>query len=496
MTSLRGPSVTAAPPPLRRPTAPLIAAIAPVAPPPRAQGVVVLPLEARSDGAGDGMFADAMTDALITALAKAKTLRVISSTSSMRLRGSAEPLATIAAQLGVSHALEGSLVRAGDRVRIRARLVEASGDATTWAESYDRSCADVLALQDEVAAAIAHAIHAELAPAPEAKQVVPAAYDAYAEGRAALATRTPGALRLALAHFRDAVALDPSFAAGHAGLADAYALLASYEILPPALALPKALAAAERAVALDEGLAEAHAAVAFATLHHQRDFERAEWSYRFAIDLAPGSADARQWYAELLAARGRHDEALRSSQAAQSIDPLSPLRDAGRALVLYLGRRPEEAVEVADAALARAPRCIQLHPVLSWALGDLGRHARAVEVAEAGVALGTGFVGLDAALGYARARAGDEAGARVVLADLRARELVGHIPAFYRAAVAIGLDAREEALRELARAEEEGTGHLLFMGVDPAYDALRGEPAFQALERRVLGTSIRAGGAR
>jgi tetratricopeptide (TPR) repeat protein len=254
-----------------------------------------------------------MTEALITELARVGAWRITSRTSSMAYKGKALDLPSIARQLGVDGVIEGSVMHAGDRVKVTVQLLDARADRHLWAESFERSAADVLLLQSEIAGAVARQVSVELRAGPAAARhrVDPAAYDAYLRGRFFWNKRTREGFEKALAEFRRATTLDPEWAPGWAGLADTYGLMAisTYDLMPPAQAMPQARDAAKRALALDDGLAEAHTALAWVNYTYDWNFTVAEREFRRAVELDPNYATAHQWYSNYLCAMGRLAEA-------------------------------------------------------------------------------------------------------------------------------------------------------------------------------------------
>ncbi len=469
------------------------AARAPTALPSEAPSLVVLPLTNLAAAPTD-TFADAMTEALIMAIAKMKTVRVISRTSSLQYKARPASVPEIRRALGVTHVLEGSAAKSKDRVRVNVQLVDAQRDQPTWGESYERPYTEVLSLERELATAVAAAIDEELKPTitvtprPARAEssligppVVPTAYDEVLRGRMELLARTPASIKRAIEHFRRAIGFDPRSPLPHAGLADAYNLLSSYNLLPPTLANGRALEAAQNALDLDEKNAEAKTAAAFAVQYHQNDRVTAERLFQEAIALNPSYAQAHQWYAELLAAEGRFEEAEREAKEGRSLDPLSPLTDGTLSLVLYLSRRFQAAAEVAERAAARHATSFVLYPVWAWALTHLEQYDAAIDRLERARALSGGYSGMDAALAHTFALAGEHSRAEQIMAELRVRERSEYVPAFYFGMIHAALGDFDQAFVELFRARDEGTSHLVFAKVDANFDCLRADDRFLTL---------------
>jgi TolB-like protein/DNA-binding winged helix-turn-helix (wHTH) protein/Flp pilus assembly protein TadD len=307
------------------------------------RSLAVLPLDNLSGDASQDYFADGMTDELITDLAQISALRVISRTSVMVYKGARKPLSEIARELNVDAVVEGTVLRSGERVRITAQLIQAPADKHLWAESYEGDLHDTLALQKEVASAIAGQIRIELTPKEQAglknaKVVNPEAYEAYLKGRYFWNRRTADGLKRAVDYFDQAIQKDPNYAQAYAGLADSYDLLGDWEygVLAPNEAYPKAKAAAVKALELDNTLGEAHASLAFSLDVFDWDWGSAEREFRRAIALNPGYATAHHWYAWHLSEMGRNSEAIAEMRKAENLDPLSLIISADMAELLLV----------------------------------------------------------------------------------------------------------------------------------------------------------------
>jgi TolB-like protein/DNA-binding winged helix-turn-helix (wHTH) protein/Flp pilus assembly protein TadD len=332
--------------------------------PSRIRSLAVLPLANLTGDPAQEYFSDAMTDALITKLASLPALRVVSRQSVMRYKGSAKPLPEIARELGVEGVVEGSVARSGGRVRISAQLVHATTDRHLWAHSYERRLEDVLALQGELARAIAEAVRVtvgtkESRQLMSARVVKPDAYDAYLLGRHQWdqRTRTPEQLDRALAYFQAAIAADPDFAPAHAALALTHGPRQVYGYVPPGTGLAEQKAAALKALELEPGLAEARAALGGARTI-EWDWEGADAEFRRALELDPNSMVSHVWYGWHLQARGRLAEGADHTRRAFELDPLNIVASHGVARNLGEGGHDE-------AALAQWNRTLEVDPDLA-----------------------------------------------------------------------------------------------------------------------------------
>ncbi|HXP09948.1 MAG TPA: tetratricopeptide repeat protein, partial [Acidobacteriaceae bacterium] len=337
------------------------------------RSLAVLPLENLSGDASQKYFSDGMTDQLITDLAQISALRVISRTSTMVYEGARKPLPEIARELHVDAVVEGTVLRAGDQVRITAQLIDASTDKHLWSQSYQGELKDTLALQDRVARAIADQIQINLTPGEQAalksvKVVNPEAYESYLKGRFFWNKRTAEGLRVALAYFNQAIEEDPKYAQAYSGLADTYALLGDwqYAVMTPGQAYPKAKAAALKAVELDSSLGEAHNSLAFVLEGFDWDLKAGGKEFERAIELNPGYATAHHWYAWHLGLLGRYDEAIAEMKKAESLDPLSLIINADLAELLVIAHSYDESVQ-------QSHKTIEMDPNFAMAHNQLGQ---------------------------------------------------------------------------------------------------------------------------
>ena len=305
------------------------------------QSLAVLPLENLSRDPEQEYFADGLTEALITGLAKISALRVISRTSAMQYKGVRnKSVREIARELGVDGIVEGTLQRSGDRVCISAQLINASTDTHLWAERYERDLRDILALQSEVARAIAEEIQIKLTPRERAqlgqtRMVNPEAYEAYLKGRYYWNKRTPDAVKRGAEYFHLAIEKDPTYAAAYASLADGAAVTGFWGFVSPEEGFGRAKSTARKALEIDE-TAEAHAALGWALLHYDFDFSASEREFRRSIDLNPGYANGAQWYGMYLTVMRRAGQGMLEIKRALQLDPLSLIINTTFAWACYV----------------------------------------------------------------------------------------------------------------------------------------------------------------
>jgi tetratricopeptide (TPR) repeat protein len=433
-----------------------------------------------------------MTEALIADLAKIRALRVISRTSAMRFKGVRRPLPDIARELGVDAVVEGSVAVDEGRVRVTAQLIDARSDRHLWAETYERSLDETLALQAELASAIARQVESRLTPQQVARWSSPGrvdrtAQDAYLRGRYFWNQRTREGFAKARESFAAAIAADPGFALAHAGLADTYGLMSiqGYDLVPPQEAMSRARAEAERALELDDSLAEPHASLAWVYFNYDWDFAAAEREFRRAITLNPGYATAHQWYANLLCILGRFDEASVEIGRALELDPLSRVinNEAGWPLG-YLGRH-EEAI----AQYRRAIELDPLYPTPHLATGleyeDMGRYEDAIAEYRTFERLSGEGPTAAAYIAHAEAKRGRRDEAQRILRELEKSDKTGYVSPYEYALVYAGLGDREPMFEAFAKALDERSDFLLYLGVDAAWREYRSDPRFVALLERI-----------
>jgi len=459
-------------------------------PPLAVRSLAVLPLESLSADGSQDYFADGMTDELITDLGQIGALRVISRTSVMPYKGARKPLAQIARELNVDAIVEGTVFRSGNQVRITAQLIEAPEDKHLWSHDYEGDLRDTLALQNQVAHAIADQIRISLNPQEEAalksiKVVNPEAYVSYLKGRYFWNKRTADALKAAVAYFNQAIEEDPNYARAYSGLADTYALLGDwqYAVMAPKEALPKAKAAAIKALELDSTLGEAHNSLAFCLDGFDWDFESAEKEFRRAIELNPGYATAHHWYAWHLALVGRNTEAIVEMRNAQNLDPLSLIINADLAELLVIAHFYDESIQQSRKTIEMDPNFGLAHNQLAQAYLQKQNTKEAIAELQKAIRLSGDCPTCTANLARAYAAAGKRDETLRLLSDLKKRSNPTYSYASEIATVYAALGDKDQAMRWLENGYEErfNPGVLLRPGFDP----LRSDPRFQDLLRHI-----------
>jgi TolB-like protein/DNA-binding winged helix-turn-helix (wHTH) protein/Flp pilus assembly protein TadD len=454
------------------------------------RSVAVLPFESLSSDASQDYFADGMTDELISDLGQISALRVISRTSVMSYKRARKPLPQIARELNVDAVVEGTVLRSGNEVRITAQLIEASADKHLWSQSYEGELRNTLALQNDVARAIADQIRINLNPQEQAalkkvRVVNPEAFESYLKGRYFWNKRTAEGLNVALAYFTQAIGEDPTFAQAYSGLADTYALLGDwqYAVMAPKEALPRAKAAAIKALELDSALGEAHNSLAFCLDGFEWNFDSAGKEFRRAIELNPGYATAHHWYAWHLSLLGRYDEAIAEMRKAENLDPLSLIINADLAELLVLAHSYDESILQSRKAIEMDANFALSHNQLGQAYLQKQMYKPAIAELEKSVQLSGGSPICIANLARAYAESGKRSEAEKLLGDLKKRSHPNASLASEIAMIYAALGNRDEAINWLEKGYKErfNPGVLL----RPGFDSLRSDARFEELARRV-----------
>ena len=454
------------------------------------RSLAVLPLQNLSADPEQEYFVDGLTEELTTTLAQVGALKIISRTSSMRYKGTKKTLPEIGRELGVDAVIEGSVLRAGKRVRVTAQLIRAATDEHLWAQSYDRDLQDVLALQSGVAHLIAGEVAKLVSPRGAtglvADRVVdPAAHEDYLMGRFFWNTRTPEGLAKAIGYFQRSVGRDSTYAPAYSAIADYYNVLPFYTRISPREAFPKAKAAALRALALDESLGAAHAALAFETAYYEWDWAGAEREFKRALELTPSDGKAHHSYSRYLVSTGRSDEGMRELKRAQELDPLSIGLKANEGMALFFDGKYDEAI----AQLRKVVELDPEHPVAHWGLGlaleQKGMYSDAVAEIQKANDPKEPDPNFMASLGHVYAAQGKRDAARRLLDQLQDEAKKSYVSSYHAAVLYAGLGEKDMAFEKLNEAAEERSTLLVYLRKDPRLEALRSDPRFQALLNRV-----------
>ncbi|HEY7568700.1 MAG TPA: tetratricopeptide repeat protein [Gemmatimonadaceae bacterium] len=454
------------------------------------RSIAVLPFVNLSTDPDNEYFADGITDELTAALDRVDGLRVAARTSAFAFKGKPADIREVAERLRVRSVVEGTVRKDGNRLRIAARLIDANSGYRLWSEEYERQMSDVLAVQAEIARAIATALQQQMAPEHLGQferdiSRDPQAYELYLKGRYEWHRRTKRSLSEARAHFEQAVQRVPSYSRAWSGLGDAYAVSAFYDYVPPREGYPKAEEAARRALELDSTLAAPHATLGYVNLYYHWNWPVAEAEFQRAIRLAPEYSTAHQWFGNFLTAMGRFDEAKTAFQRATESEPLSLIAAAALGWSRYYARAYDEAEQdfvrtlelEPDYELARLWRgqTFDVRGQSDLALTEL---TRAVELSKrSSLTL--------AALAHALAVAGQRDSARQVVAEIEGRRAAQYVPPYEIAKVYVALGDTTVALDWFERAYRDRAHSMVFLKVDPQLAGMQRNPRYAALLARV-----------
>jgi TolB-like protein/DNA-binding winged helix-turn-helix (wHTH) protein len=462
--------------------------------PARIQSIAVLPLENLSGDPAQEYFADGMTEELTTNLGKIAGLRVISRTSAMHYKGTRKTLPEIARELKVDAVMEGGVARSGNRVRITTQLVEASSDRHLWAESYERDLRDTLALQDEIARDVANQVRIKLSPQEQiqlakAHPVDPEAQEEYLKGRYELNKWTAEGAKKSIEYFQRAVQKDPAYSQAWAGLADAYLFLARHGIWPKGPTLQEAKAATLKALELDETLSEGHVSLSMLMIELEHSWSAAEAELLRAIALNPNNATAHIVHGYQLGARGRFDEAIAEMKRARELDPLSGNSQNALGAAFYWAGRYDEALqqfrESPDPDVNSGIRHQRMAAIYERkgmqkeAIAELLTALRLTGKTEVAASVERKYL----SSGYAEAKK------TFLWGDLREtqRRAKNGYPGPHASEIAAlyaQLGEKDRALEWLDKAFRDGE-ILVYLKVDDHFEALRSDPRFQELLRRL-----------
>ena len=438
----------------------------------------------------DEYFADGLTEELIATISKIREVSVVSRTSVMQYRKDPKPIQDVARELQAGTILEGSVRKAGHKVRVTVQLVDAAQDKHEWAESYDRGLEDIFAIQSDISQNVAEVLKIQLF-ANEKKRIqnIPTrsvdAYTLFLKGLKHLNERTERGFHEAIRVFEGAIRLDPKYAAAYAELADCYNLLENWSLMSPEIAFPKALEYAIKALELDDGLAEAHVSMAMCLANMKRDWKGAEREYRRALDLNPSYATGHHWYAfTLLQLERRWDEAVSEITEAAKLDPFSQIITLNKAKILFWAGRREE-------AMVQFRRAVDMNPEFAFARSELGAFLVYSSSIDEGTAeiekalkLSPDNVWAKPRLAVAYGMAGRKVEAESILREAKEVSSQTYVPGTVFAMIYAVLGQKDLAFESLNRAVREGTSTIVVLS-DPVFDSLRTDPRFREILERI-----------
>ncbi len=449
--------------------------------------VAVLPFANLSGDPNMEYLSDGVSESLINNLSQLPSLKVISRGSAFKYKGKEVDPQEVAQALGVQAIVTGRVLQRGDQLQVSVELVNASDKTQMWGEQFNRKATDALAVQMEISQQIADKLRLRLTKAEQQQlvkdtKVNPEAYEQLLKGRFYRVKSGPENLRKAVEYYNKAISIDDRYALAYAELASTYRLMGGNSFLDPKEARPKAEAAARKALELDEGLAEAHYAIAVLR-DDDWDWTGAEQEFKRAIALNPNLSRVHTGYADFLSKMGRHDQAIAEIKRARELDPLSTSAHANVGYMLYFARQYGQALEQLKKTLEMDKNFGFAHLMLGYTYDAMGQYNEAIAEIEESLRLQGDNTSSQCYLGYALAKAGRRNDAEALRKRLETTK--EYVSPAELAVLYVGLGDREQALSALERAYTEHDLQMNFLAVDPHYDALRSEPRFQELIRKV-----------
>jgi serine/threonine-protein kinase len=454
------------------------------------RSIAVLPFTNMSADPENEYFSDGISEEIINALTQLEGLRVAARTSSFTFKGKDADIAEVGDKLHVETVLEGSVRKAGNRLRITAQLVNVADGYHLWSDRYDRELDDVFAIQDEIAAAIAEKLRVTLGAEGEERRAKPPtrnleAHELFLKGRAFWSQRG-GGLKPALECFQKALSLDPEYAQAHAGVAEAYGTLGFYGLARPRDVMPKAKAAAERALELDENLAEAHSVLAFIRFTYDWDWLTADRGFRRAIELKPSNPAVYYWYAMYLSwVEGRTDEAVAEARRAVELDPLGAHNNAMLGCILYCGKRNVEAIAQSRKVIEHDPSSFMAYRILGLASRAKSMYAEAIEALEQAFTVSGRHPWAVFDLGMTFVLSGKREKAEALQDELLTRAKKAYVPPVPMAGIPMALGRTDEALDFVEEGIEERDATVVTLKYWPACELFHGHPRFESLLKHI-----------
>lgn len=454
------------------------------------RSLAVLPFQTMATNRSDKFLEIGMADAVITKLANTGKIIVRPTSAIQQYAGSQLTPQAMGREQGVDAVLDGRIQREGDRVRVTVQLIRVQDGVQLWADSFDKHFTDIFGLEDSLAEMAAQSIRLELTGEENLKFTKrstenPAAYGAYMKGRYFWNKRTETGLKKGLEYFREAIKLDPAFAEAYVGVADSYATLGLYAVLPPKDAFSAAKDAGTRALQMDDTLAAAHATLGFIHFYYDWNSSSSADEFGRALTDNPHYAMAHSWYAESLAAKGQYSEAIAQAQQALQDDPLSMIVGSNAGWTYALAGQYDQAVETLKKAIEIDPSFPRTHFRLGQVYEKRGEYKLAILEFERAVQLAGDDPYYEGSLGHGYGAAGDSLRARAIVEKLQERSTHEYVPPYAIALVYTGLGERDLAFRWLQKAVEDRSTSMVFMRSDPELEGLRSDPRFSQLSRVV-----------
>ncbi len=452
--------------------------------------IAVLPFVNMSTDPENEYFSDGLAEDLINALTQIKDLHVVARTSAFSFKGKNTDVREIGKQLNVKSVLEGSVRKAGNRLRITAQLIDVADGFHRWSEQYDRVMDDVFAIQDEITLAIVEKLKIKLLRKEKkalGKRRIDNrdAFNLFLKGRYFWNNRTKDGMQKSIEYFQQAIEIEPNYALAYVGICDAYSMLGAYNFLPPKDSYPIAKQATLKAIEIDDTLAEAYASLGYVVYEYDWDWAGGEKAFLRAIELNPGVWTAHAWYAHYLMMLARLDEAEKEMKIAQKLDPLGLITNANVGYIHHLARDYRKAISEYQRTLEIDPAFYPALDYLGEAYLQLGEFEQAIEAFNKALVASQNGPDVVVRLGYLYGVIGENDKARKMIDELLSRSKKEFIAASGIALIYMGLNETDKAFEWLKKAYEERAPFLTYLKVDPRFDRLRDDPRFIDLMRRV-----------
>ncbi len=454
------------------------------------QSIAVLPFKLLGVD-GDDYHSIGIAETLTTRLSSLKLLTVRPTSAVLRYAGSEKGAVEIGRELQVETVLEGSIRRAGERLRVTARLVSVADEAVLWADKFDEQFTDIFEVEDSISAKVAQALALKVS-GEEQKRLTrrytnnAEAYQLYLKGRYFWNKRTEEGFKQGITQFKLAVAKDSTYALAYAGLADSYIGLTFYNFGAPHETMPRAKEAAMNALSIDSALAEAHTSLAHVLMNYDWNWPEAEKEFKLSMQLNPDYATAHQWYAvHYLTAMDRLEEALKEMKRALDLEPTSLVMNSFMGATLYFAGRYDEAIEQCRRTIEMDPNFAVAHWHVGLAYEQKGMFDEAIAEFQRAFTLSGGSPLMKASLGHAYAKANRKDEATKILAELNELSKERYVSSYERAAISVALDDEQHAFQSLEKGYEEHSFHMVYLKVWPQFSIIRSERRFQKFVQRL-----------
>ena len=452
--------------------------------------VAVLPLVNVGRDSSIEYLTDGISESIINMLSQLPRMSVRSFSSVVRYKGKDIDPQAAGKELNVQAIITGRLVRQGENISINTELIDVRQNRQLWGYRNERKLSDILTVQEQIARELAEKLRLQLTGAQKQRMARRTttdseAYQLYLQGRYQWNKRTLEGMQQSIDYFQQAIAKDPNYALAHAGLADAFALLADYNVLPAREVMPRVKNAAAKALELDDSLGEAHTSLAYARFVHDWDFAAAEREFKRAVDLNSSYPTAHLWYGELLMVQGRFAESLTQLDRARELNPVSPVINLALASRSYYAGQLDQSIEQCQKTLASEPAFVSAHQYLARAYEQKGMQAEATAEFKKALELSEGGSNELAGLGRMHAAAHREAEARKILQDLKERSQQTYVQPMWIAAIHAALGEKDQAFDWLQKAYDDRSVWLVYLKIEPMFQNLRQDARFAALLRRM-----------